>query len=453
VPVSKAVSAPGWALGSGIGGLVMILATGVLLKGGAAFPGWIALLPVVGTLAMLFAGTRTPQRGISALLSVAPLQFLGARSYSWYLWHWPFVVFGAALFPGISIAGKIGTVLASLLAATLTFSLVERPVRQSSYLGARSRLSLGLAAGTTLVATVVASWTLTVYERQLALDQNLQSIHAAARSIADISERDCVSTGLSTDARTCVYGAPDAARTVVLFGDSHALQWFNPLRTAALQEAWRLVTVLKNGCPASSIHPHPMSTATQTCDEWRIHAIDKIVAMHPSAIIMATYTGATIRGFETETPLSLDALRLGTRSTLEGLVRAGVPVVVMRDTPLPPFDVSACVVRRALNKLHAAENCDFDPSTALNEAAFSAERAAAENLRNIYFLDLSDLFCPDNSCRAIQSGILVYQDDNHMTGMFAETLAPALRTRLFQLLHDALTRSAAESIRTQVRRT
>jgi len=438
MPVSRTSVGAAWAVACGIVGILAILGTSVLLKGGSAFPGWIALLPVAGAIAILFAGTKAPRSGFSAVLSTAPLQFVGARSYSWYLWHWPFVVFAGVLFPGpgLVVAGKIVAALASLLAAALTFSLVERPIRLNPYLNARSGLCLCIATGATLM-TIGASWTLILYGRHMALDKNLQSISEAAKGIADISQRECVSMGLSSAARTCVFGAPDASRTVVLFGDSHALQWFNPVRTAASEEGWRLITVLKNGCPASSIHPHPLSTAADICDEWRTHAIDKIVAIRPSAIVMATYTGATIRGFETEAPISTEDLRLGTRRTLQGLSRAGVPIVVLRDTPLPPFDIAACVVRRALHQLHAAESCDFDASIALNQAAFSAERAAADNLKNIYFLDLSDLFCPGSTCPATQHGILVYQDDNHMTGMFAGTLAPTVRTRLFQLFRNA----------------
>ena len=436
LPASRKSGDGGRAMACGIVGILMILGMGVFLKGSAAFPGSIALIPVAGTLTVLFAGARAPQRGVSAMLSAAPLQFIGARSYSWYLWHWPFVVFAGILHPGISIAGKVAAALASLLAAAVTFTFVEQPIRKHPYLIARTGLSFCIAAAATLV-TIGASWQLIRYGGELALDQDLQSISAAATGIADISQKDCLSLGSSTDARTCVFGAPSASRTIVLFGDSHAMQWFNPVRTAALTENWRLVTVLKTGCPASYIHPHPSSTGTDPCDEWRSHAIDSIIAIHPSAIIMATYSGATLRGFGTEAPISTEELRSGTRWTLERLLPAGVPIVVIRDTPLPPSDISSCVIRHLLRRPHTAGTCDFDASVALNPAAFSAEHAAAENLRHVYFLDMSDLFCPASACPAILHGVLVYQDDNHLTGKFAETLAPTVRVRLFQHLLNA----------------
>ena len=134
--------------------------------------------------------------------------------------------------------------------------------------------------------------------------------------------------------------------------------------------------------------------------------------------------------------MPVQELRLGTRRILQMLSAAGLPVVVLRDSPLPPFDIPACVGRHA-QEPSAGAACDFEASAALNEAAFAAERAAADGLPRVYFLSLSDLICPGNSCPATQHGLLVYRDDNHLTGAFAQSLAPSMRARLFQLLRDA----------------
>jgi peptidoglycan/LPS O-acetylase OafA/YrhL len=444
LPVSRASVGTRCAVACGIVGIVLILGTAVLVKGGAGFPGWIALFPVAGALATLFAGANAPQRGISAALSAAPLQFVGARSYSWYLWHWPFVVFAGLLFPDITVGGRVAAAIASLLAATLTFRLVERPIRENPYLNARSGLSLGVAGGATLL-TIAASWTLIIFGReQLTLDQKFQSIGAATTDFGDIS-KDCWSEGHSFDVKVCEFGASGAPQTLVLFGDSHAWQWVNPMRTAANVEGWRLITVLRPGCAASDINPHHLSTTADHCKEWRTRAIEKIIAMRPSAVVMASYNGATLRGdLITATLMSTEEIRLGTRRTLEQLSPAGVPIVVLRDTPLPPFNIPACIAR-AVGRPHAGESCDFDASVALNEAAFSAERASADGLTNIYFLDMNDLICPGSSCPATQREVIVYRDENHLTGAFAEMLAPMVRTRLFQLLRNTQSTSLSRT--------
>ena len=423
------------AVTAGVLGMATIAGTGVWVQGGSSFPGWIALFPVAGTVATLYAGSATPDRGMSWLLSTRPLQFLGSRSYSWYLWHWPLIVFARTLFPAIGVGGKVAAALASLLAATLTFRFVERPFRQSTPLRARAGLSLRLAAAAILL-TVGASWALILHGRQLALDSSLASISAATGDVADLSQKVCVTQGLSTDARTCAFGAAAAVQTLVLFGDSHAIQWFNPFRTATGNEAWSLTTVLKLGCPAGDFNPHPVSAVSEACNAWRAHAIEKIRAINPSAVVLADYTGAILRGFETEQPMTTEELRSGLRRTLASLSSLGVPIVVLRDTPLPPFDMATCVLRNLMHLLNALPTCDFPAAAALNESAFAAQRAAGDGLRNIYFLDLSDLFCPGRSCPAMQNGLLVYRDDNHLNGRFSETLAPSVQTRLFALLRD-----------------
>jgi peptidoglycan/LPS O-acetylase OafA/YrhL len=434
VPVSKGAVSDRIAVACGITGIVLILGSAVLINGGSGFPGWMALFPVIGTLATLFAGAHAPRRGVSAALSVAPLQFIGTRSYAWYLWHWPFVVFAGILFPGIAAGGKVGAAIAALVIAALTFRFVERPIRENQCLIIRSGLSLGGAAAATLV-TIAASWSLMVFARQQqAVDKRFEAIGAAATDFGNLPQT-CFSEGRSFEAKVCEFGASSASKTLVLFGDSHAMQWVNAMRTATDQEAWRLITIVRPGCAASDINPHNLSTAADHCKEWRAQAIDKIIALHPSAIVMASYNGATVRGDSiTQTLMSAEEIRSGTRRTLEKLAAAGIAVVVLRDTPLPPFDVPACVARRMMRKLRAGESCDFDAAVALNAAAFSAEQSAADGLTNIHFLDLDDLICPGHLCPATQREIIVYRDDNHLTGTFAEALAPTVRARLFQLL-------------------
>jgi peptidoglycan/LPS O-acetylase OafA/YrhL len=436
LPTSRKLVSTGFAIGCGIAGLALILGTAVLVKGGVGFPGWIALFPVIGALATLFAGSQAPGRGIGTLLSSAALQFVGARSYSWYLWHWPFIVFAGALLPGLTAEAKLLAAGASLLAAILTFSFVERPIRQNPYLVTRSGLSLRLAVGATLV-TVGASSALIFFGRDLATNQSLRSIQAAMTDIRDISRGPCVSQGLSSGVKICEFGASAALPTIVLFGDSHAIQWFNPLHTATDAEGWRLVTVLKSGCSAADINPHGLSATIDACKQWRTSAIEKIVAMHASAVVLSDYTGAILRGFAAEPLMSLDELRLGTRRTMLDIARTKAMIVVLRDTPLPPFDVGGCVARRAINQFQQASNCNFDASVARNDPAYFAQRAAADGLANIFFLDLSDLICPKDICPATQHGLLVYRDDNHLTISFAESLASPVRTRLFDLLRNA----------------
>ena len=56
---------------------------------GPRYPGAFAALPVSGTAAVIAGGLTAPTAGAERLLGLSPFQWLGARSYSLYLWHWP----------------------------------------------------------------------------------------------------------------------------------------------------------------------------------------------------------------------------------------------------------------------------------------------------------------------------------------------------------------------------
>jgi hypothetical protein len=89
--------------------------------------------------------------------------------------------------------------------------------------------------------------------------------------------------------RTCIFGDPTSSTDVVLFGDSHAIQWFNALQLVARQAGWRLVTVVKSGCPATDIDAETVEKS-ETCKTWRAKAFRTIVTLRPSLVFAGSFT-------------------------------------------------------------------------------------------------------------------------------------------------------------------
>src|ERR1019366_564235 len=77
---------------AGILGLGMVLFSGLEQNDPLRFPGFPALLPTVGSMLIIFAGSIPKLTLPSLILSLKPLQQLGKISYSLYLWHWPVLV-------------------------------------------------------------------------------------------------------------------------------------------------------------------------------------------------------------------------------------------------------------------------------------------------------------------------------------------------------------------------
>jgi hypothetical protein len=137
---SRASDVRAWA------GAAMIAAAAVLLDGHSAFPGWWAMLPVAGTALVVSA----PQAWLCrVVLASPPLVWIGLISYPLYLWHWPLLVFGAAIkFQPLTLPERELILLFSTVLAWATYAFIERPIR----FGAPSPLKLKLlCAGMVLV--------------------------------------------------------------------------------------------------------------------------------------------------------------------------------------------------------------------------------------------------------------------------------------------------------------
>lgn len=110
-----------------IAGLALICAAVVFINSGSRFPGWLALLPTIGTLCLILAGSSWFNR---VILASRPFVGIGLISYPLYLWHWPLLVFAHILFGRLSGVQKMAILAISFVLALLTYIAVETPIRR-----------------------------------------------------------------------------------------------------------------------------------------------------------------------------------------------------------------------------------------------------------------------------------------------------------------------------------
>ena len=133
----------GWA------GLAAILGSALSFGETTAFPGLAALVPVLGATAVIIAGTGSQTLPARAL-GWAPLVWLGSRSYSIYLWHWPLLVLSEARFGLLGTAARAGLLVLSIAFSTVSYAYVEQWARRHAWLSARPIRSLLAGASMSL---------------------------------------------------------------------------------------------------------------------------------------------------------------------------------------------------------------------------------------------------------------------------------------------------------------
>jgi hypothetical protein len=220
----------------------------------------------------------------------------------------------------------------------------------------------------------------------------------------------------------------------VLFGDSHALQWFAAVAEISRQEGWRLTTILRASCtPSSAFMTRRTAIEANRCHAWAGEAIAAIEA-DPTVDLVLT-SAFNNKKWKAEPERGLDAYQAGVqgyRDTWARLTTGGQRVVVLRDTPRPLGRMLRCVAEEP-----SGEGCGRARGPALKRSDDWSRRpdpmlAAAATARpgSVHVVDLTDAFCGPSTCPAVIGNVLVYADSNHMTPTFARTLAAPLRERL-----------------------
>ena len=163
---------------------------------------------------------------------------------------------------------------------------------------------------------------------------NLRPSLASARERSTPYRDGCVNIGANSQLQPCEYGVPSGGRTILLYGDSHAVQWFEPLQQIALQRGWRLVVLAKGGCPVAEVDV-PTPVLHYTCPPYRDRVIAWIEKNQPDLVVAGnSYT---------QYPADADEWAEGTESTIDRLAEAGSPVVLIGDNPASTVDPPACL--------------------------------------------------------------------------------------------------------------
>ena len=219
-----------------IGALVILLVAAITDEG---IPKWSTpnITVVFATAVVLILGTSESRSDSGFnLLEWKPLVWIGDRSYGWYLWHWPFIVFATRLFSDSQITTIIASVF-SLVPAAASFRWIENPLRSWApplSLTIVKKVSL-IAAPLFLLVVVSNKWISPLIEK------------SSGGQYSSIVE------GCKTANTPCVVEVDNATKTILLEGDSHALSLSGTVLRIAKEERINLVVCIRQCIDSNTI--------------------------------------------------------------------------------------------------------------------------------------------------------------------------------------------------------
>ena len=450
------------ALATGLGwaGLAAVVATPFLIDAQTRFPGAVALAPTAGAAAVLLAGALVhgSPAGVDRVLAARPLTWIGDRAYGIYLWHWPLLITYALLLPGgsVPVLHGLGVLAASLVLTRATAPLTRLPAalaRAGRALVRRPRSTVGDLARLVATVVLVAVPVGTAHGGTVLREAQLQAVERSAENYpgAAVLRGDAVApTGVPAVptaaeregewGETGVECAPEDGadaigelgdcwtvgptdgsepeRTLVVIGDSHAMQLLTPINRAAEQHGWKVISYLRMGCRYAAEPAEQAGSAEQDdgCGAFNAAARDAALAQEPDAVL-------TI-GTRSLPEAPHEELVSGYEEGVGAFLEAGVPVVAFRDNPRFSYDMFECV--EVFGARHA--RCNVPRSEALLPVNPLLEVAARHE--QLHAVDLTDRLCTEDVCPSVIGNVVVYRDLDHVTSSYGATMTPDVSERL-----------------------
>ncbi|MFM8154462.1 MAG: acyltransferase family protein [Actinomycetes bacterium] len=425
--LSRSRPHPYVATGSAVAGVLLLIVSILVITQATPFPGLWTLLPVVAALLLLLAG-ELAINPISRFLSSRPLTYVGDRSYSLYLWHWPFIVFSLILCPDNHLAVLVAA-LASIPVALASFALVEQPLRQRRHI--RGLKLWGLVA-IVIVPPLVLSQLLGFGARNLWNSDRVRSAVDARSASGQALHVECVADASIggnnlADLEACTLNGSTSGAPIYIVGDSNSVIYSDALLEAAVDSGRPIILRAAALCPFIDIMriTEHGAAADQACQDFYASTMNEIKDGKPGTVVIAESSGywyeSNLRiepgatGNTLSDPNRAQKIENGLTSTIKELLSDGNQVVLV--TPNYQFDhgvsLEQCTNIGLTSGACPAPRAESEAMPGQVEAKSSVKAVGAK--LGVEVIDVSDLQCPDSSCGPTSNGMPTYVDASHMS--------------------------------------
>jgi peptidoglycan/LPS O-acetylase OafA/YrhL len=447
----------------GWGGLAAIAGAALAYSAATPFPGYAALLPTLGAAAVIAAGTaRTPARwSVARVVSIGPLRYIGDRSYSFYLWHWPvLVITEQAVGHSLALGTRLALMVGAFGLSVVTYRVVESPIRfarstRSAFalpvLVAASVLSVLVVTTTDLASirdyedqqsfatttapapgvitppavavaavslpsrtTAAGSQALAPVDHEVSLDAHGRRLPSVlgppvAQLLNDLPTGypgKCVAGPGQDQSPVCRLGDTASQRTIAIIGDSHMQMWLPDLIAAARLHGWAVVPLIKEGCSPPDWLGH--GGGAPACPPWFRWAMAQARQIRPTDVLIGgSYStqGSTLNP-ETDP---------GFGAEIGDLRHVSQRIVLVGDVPARQRQPVDCLLASGALASCAQPLSGF----AIGEIA---QMKAYASVMHVGFIDPTGWFCAQQECPLVVGDVITYRDTGHISATYAHEL-------------------------------
>ena len=413
-------------------GLVLIAIATFTFDAQTVFPGAAAVLPVAGTALLLVAGTDASVP-TSRLLASWPFQRIGDLSYSWYLWHWPLIVFASAMFPASGFAVPAAALI-SLIPAAASYAWVESPIRHRFTMRPSATFVLGAACvmlplGAALLSARMEMW----------WPPRVQDFMSGLGA-HNYQERPCDEADAPSDPETCTWKLLDGQLSrgrMVLIGDSNAGHFSEAFLRSAEDLGYSATVQTRSSCSFIDLYFADSSGGVdEGCRDFYNDRLEWILEAKPSLVVLAGVSDSWIQSDGKLAPSPTEPWTSdrdekavlwaeGLTRTLTRLEEAGIPAVVVHPVPRFPGwnDPNLCApLRIVLDEGGCGSVISERDALEYARPSMQAEERAVESVPGTSTLDLWPELCPQGMCRTNRDGRWWFRNWNHLSAYGAEAL-------------------------------
>jgi peptidoglycan/LPS O-acetylase OafA/YrhL len=383
----------------GLIGLILIVFSALSFESVSSFPGYVVIVPVLGTTLVLFFSTEKSLLG--KILSHKWLVWIGDRSYGWYLWHWPLIQFVKPFWPN-SHAASLFAGLSAIVPAAISYQYLENRFRHQLR-WRKPGMMMVLISFSLLLPLVAAAASRSVMPEL--------GPHQDATLGCEYGDLMKIEPG-----GKCVFPSGLDGGSAVLIGDSHAGQLTEAFIPASHEMGLDAVIAVKGN------NPFLFTTWDEALNEtgYPFLALQRIIEINPEVVVIAQSS------YVREAPSAITwsdqfypILEILDKHNISVVVVSESVVVNIRPQECSVFQVllGFCNAEKSLNK----EDLEKGRSVRVKQ-----EEIAVSKVSNAVILDTLPVLCPNQKCLTRRDGEWWWRDDAHISITASKALTPLI---------------------------